>query len=216
MFRDSRSAAGAQESEGSQASENNVISIHRGALSGDAPPHGALTWQSPQQKARALRPWRSAVCKTFSDRSLRVAWVLSDLFNASKGYAFATDAHLAQETGLPLNKVQEALTALERGGAIIRMNRKNGSRAIRHIYPSAALIPPQIGGYNTPRQPGGQNRIRTPRTQLEASHLANAARANGKHWLTDTPLAEPVGASEAREPVGSAAAMPTTGMTVEP
>jgi hypothetical protein len=140
-------------------------------------PDGALTWASAEQRKRALQRWRRAILATFGDssRALRVAWVLADLFNVKSGYAFPSDRHLAEETGLRLNKLQETLTALERDGAILRVHRVQADgRTHRHIYPSRKFIPPTVGGGGTPQQPGGQNRSGTPRLRLPRTQLAQA------------------------------------------
>jgi hypothetical protein len=80
---------------------------------------------------------------------------------------------LANETGLPLKKLQAALTAMERNSAIIRVHVFINGRPQRRIFPSAALIPPAVGGVHTPQQPGGENlkKLRLPRSQFETAAL---------------------------------------------
>jgi hypothetical protein len=148
----------------------------------DKTPHQALTWTSSAQRRTALRIWRRAVFAAFgeSSRAIRVAWVLADWFDVKRGYAFGSDAALAQETGVPLNKLQETLTALDNGGAILRVHRVNADgNTQRHIYPSAALIPPSLGGGDTPQEPGGQRgsvtkTLRVPRSQLQLAALQSS------------------------------------------
>jgi hypothetical protein len=149
-------------------------------LKGDDKPDRALTWTSPAQRNRILNRWRSAIFVAFGDqaRCMRVAWVLSDLFHTKKGFAFASDPYLAKQTGLPVNKVQESLTKLDRGGGIIRAHALANGKSQRRIFPS---LPPGSGGGDTPRQPGGQNlstspRHRTPRTQFDMARLAARRR----------------------------------------
>jgi hypothetical protein len=102
--------------------------------------------------------------------------VLYDLFNAKLGYAFPTDSHLSKLTGLALDKLQSTLTILDRGGAIIRCHvEMPDGRTQRRIYPSAALIPAETGGADTPRLPGGQNLKRSPRIMKSQLALARAA-----------------------------------------
>ena len=102
-------------------------------------------------------------------RAIRVAWVLTDLFNVERGYAFPTNPYLAEETKLWENKLRETLLILENGGAIIRTNVTNPATGQnqRVIYPSTAIIPrpalghggrsPTLGQRGEPQQPGHQN-----------------------------------------------------------
>ena len=84
---------------------------------------------------------------TFAEqpRCLRVAWALDLLFNAKSGYAYPLNKQLANMTGLPVNKLQEALLTLERDGAIVRMFlvQPNG-RKQRVIYPATTLLPAEV------------------------------------------------------------------------
>jgi hypothetical protein len=122
---------------------------------------------------------------TFAERPrcLRVALgALDHLFNATRGYAYPTNAAIADMTGLPINKVQEALLTLEADGAIVRVSKVNGSRKQRLIYPSTALLPsaevtPTVGVGGHPQQVGVQNLRRTrsgspPRTEHERARLS--------------------------------------------
>jgi hypothetical protein len=47
--------------------------------------------------------------------------MLEHLFNTKTGFASASNAYLAAETGVMLTKVRDAMAALENGGAIIRV-----------------------------------------------------------------------------------------------
>jgi hypothetical protein len=110
-------------------------------LPAEVTPTGALTWETPTERRQALRRWRRMVCQSFnSRRALRVAWALSDLFNSKSGFAHAGDKYLAAEIGLSMKQVGEALAALDRGKAIIRVHRIVDGRTRRHIYP-AGLTP---------------------------------------------------------------------------
>ena len=88
-----------------------------------AAPSDVLTWGSAGERNRKLMPWRRAVSMTFAQqpRCLRVAWALDHLFNAKAGYAYPLNGHLANMTGLPIKKVQEALEKLDSDGAIARV-----------------------------------------------------------------------------------------------
>jgi len=115
----------------------------------DTAPSGALTWGSAAERNRKLIPWRRAISMTFAERPrcLRVAWALDGLFNGKSGYAYPVNADLANMTGLPINKVQDALLALESDGAILRITRvTSGGRRERLIYPATALLPTPAGG----------------------------------------------------------------------
>jgi hypothetical protein len=160
-----------------------------------APP-GALTWESAAQRNRLLKLWQRAVLATFgnSSRCIRLAWVLSDLFNAKTGYAYASNPYLADQTNIPENKMREALRELELGRAITRGWVTRNGKAQRVVYPSAALIPrPSLGQGEVPQQPGHLNlrRIRLPKSQFEYAHRAALARqerestACGKKEATD-------------------------------
>ena len=129
-------------------------------------------------------------------RCLRVAWALDHLFNAKTGYAYPHNKQLAKMTGLPINKVQEALLTLESDGAIVRRSivRPNGQPQ-RVIYAATALLPsvegvgpppalgvggqPPWGGVGGhPRQVGAYN-LKTPRmpkTELARARLAAELR----------------------------------------
>lgn len=148
----------------------------------DETPHAALTWHSRRQRGAALVKWRRAVFSAFGEhpRCLRVAWVLSGLFHADRGYAHASDPFLAKETGIALNKLQAALTALDRGGAIVRVHRFIGTRAQRHIYPAATMTTPAMGGADTPHLLGGQSlsRYTRPRSQLDLARAQAAGRSD--------------------------------------
>jgi hypothetical protein len=83
-------------------------------------PDEALTWKNSKQRSRRMFAWRCAVMTKFdsSARVLRTAWLLDSLCQ-KEGYAFATDDYISKTLGTPLNKVQQALTELERAGAVV-------------------------------------------------------------------------------------------------
>jgi hypothetical protein len=93
---------------------------------------------------------------TFAEqpRCLRVAWALDHLFNAKTGYAYPLNKHLANMTGLPINKVQKALLTLESDRAIVRLPiiRPNGQTQ-RVIYAATTLLP-SPGGVGPPLSVG--------------------------------------------------------------
>jgi hypothetical protein len=156
----------------------------------DTAPSGALTWASAAQRNRKLIPWRRAISMTFEvrPRCLRVAWALDHLFNAKTGYAYPLNEHLADMTGLPINKVQEALLTLESDGAIVRVTMVWHGQPQRVIYPAKALIPtpavgvgvtPTMGVGGHPQQVGVHNlikKVRLPKTELERARLAAKVR----------------------------------------
>lgn len=114
-------------------------------------PPNALRWFTSKQKTRLLRQWRSATSRKFAEhaRCLRIAWALEWLFG-KEGYAFPTDAFLSRELGMPINKVQAGLLALERKQSIIRMSVFVDGKAERRIWPSGADIHPMVGNTDTP------------------------------------------------------------------
>jgi hypothetical protein len=156
----------------------------------DSPP-GALTWKSSAERNRQLRIWRRAVFAIFGERPrcIRLAWVLTNLFNVNRGYAFPTNQYLAEATNMWVSHLREALLILESGGAIIRANVTNPTtdQIQRVIYPAAAIIPrpalghegrsPNLGQRGEPQQAGHQNLRRTPRIQSSQIALAKADSA---------------------------------------
>jgi Helix-turn-helix domain len=73
-------------------------------------------------------------------RSLKVAWVVATWAEA-RGYCFARNERIAEETGLAPNKVRDALTDLQRLGAIlIRWVRAPSGAQERRIYLSIKIV----------------------------------------------------------------------------
>jgi hypothetical protein len=151
----------------------------------DTAPSGALTWASAAERNRRLKLWRRAVFSIFGEqpRAIRVAWVLTELFNVKSGYAFPSNPYLAEQTHIAVNKLRETLLILENGGAIIRVAT---GRPQRVIYPATAIIPlpalgqggsPTLGQRGEPQQPGHQNLRRIPRIQSSQIALAKAESA---------------------------------------
>ena len=177
----------------------------------DTAPSGALTWASAAERNRKLIPWRRAISMTFAERPrcLRVAWALDGLFNGKCGYAYPVNADLTNMTGLPINKVQDALLALESDGAILRITRVTpGGRTQRLIYPATALLPtpavgvavtPTMGVGGHPQQVGVHNlkRARLPKTELERARLAAKLRqeraASERGTVVGCPSSETIG-----------------------
>ncbi len=123
----------------------------------DCPPSKALVWTNPTEKTQALGSWRRAVIRLFGNfgRTLRIAWTISELAG-QKGYAFPSDSYLSQDVGIPVSKVQESLTLLERADAIYRVH----VGATRRIYLNKRIIdvvalPPTAGGRASPLLRGG-------------------------------------------------------------
>jgi hypothetical protein len=128
-------------------------------LKHDDVPTAALTWEDASERRRRMENWRQAVFHKHgrSSRAVRVAWVLADLFNTKDGYAFPSNAYLADKTGLPLDKVENALADLD-GSAILRVHRENGGRMQRHIYPKMMQVPTRRkGGSHLPAEKEGIN-----------------------------------------------------------
>jgi hypothetical protein len=134
--------------------------------------------------------WQIAVSTEFagSVRIVRIAWLLSSLCQRD-GYAFCTDSYISETLTIPLNKVQQALTELERAGAIVRASSFVDGKAQRRIWPSTKIIPPTAGGMDTPRDDrvdtprrGGRDSIdkqRTPNSR-RISSTADAARLDAE------------------------------------
>jgi hypothetical protein len=186
----------------------------------DTAPSGALTWGSAAERNKRLMPWRRAVSMTFAEqpRCLRVAWALDHLFNAKTRYAYPRNKHLADMTGLPINKVQESLATLESDGAIVRLTivQPNGQKQ-RVIYAATTLLPspegvgpplpvgvgghPQWGGVRGhPQQVGVHNlikRARLPKTELDHARLAAKLRqereASERGTVVGCPSSEATG-----------------------
>jgi DNA-binding Lrp family transcriptional regulator len=124
---------------------------------------------------------------TFAERPrcLRVALgALDHAFNGKDNYAWATNADIANMTGLPITKVQDALATLEAEGAIIRYTVDNNGRKQRRIYPSTELLPkvevtPTVGVGGHPQQVGAHNlnrRRRMPRSEYDRARLSAQLR----------------------------------------
>jgi hypothetical protein len=146
-------------------------------------PADALTWRTARQRNLALWPWRKAVNREFAERArcLRVAWVLDIMFG-SDGFAFMADSWFEREVGLPINKVQEALLALEQGGAIIRASTYIEGKAQRRIWPSALILPPTVGDSDTPHRG-----IEIPPTA--GRHTQYYRKNGGNNGLSSTAMA---------------------------
>ena len=152
-------------------------------------PSGALTWTSTKDRNRVLKLWRHAVFAVFAEqpRAIRIASVLVDLFNVKKGYCFATNAYLAQETSIAANKLRATLLILEDGGAIIRANVTNPDtgQVQRVIYPATAIIPRPALGQGEPHlgAEGGAPAAGAPESEKNTPHpkLADRTGESGQH-----------------------------------
>jgi hypothetical protein len=134
--------------------------------------------------------WQCAVTTRFasSARVVRIAWLLS-LLSQKEGYAFPTDGYISETLGIPVNKVQQALTELERAGAIIRASSFVHGKPQRRIWPAIKIIPPTAGGMDTPRDDrvdaprgGGTDSIERPRSRKTGriSTTAEAAKRDAE------------------------------------
>jgi hypothetical protein len=154
-------------------------------------PDTALTWQSPAERNKVLSTWRRAVFWRFAakPRSLRLAWVLRDLFHVRDCYAFPRNSYLAAEAGP--RKVQETMAALEHGGAILRATIRVAGKRRRVIYPGAAVVEraarhahrgaclatPTVGhAHRGASSNKRKNTPRAPRTQREVAQAAAELR----------------------------------------
>lgn len=156
-------------------------------------PSGALSWRNATEKGHRRRAWRQAVWRLFRSRgrTVTLAWALETLSGA-RGFAFASDAALARECDLPVNKVQAALTEMERAGAIVRCHVSKGQAFERRIFLGAGIIsaaadtpqvggggiPPKLGLPDTPQVGGREERGRGNRRGLGAT--LDAARADAE------------------------------------
>jgi hypothetical protein len=151
----------------------------------------------------------------YQPRCLRVAWALDHLFNAKTGFCNASNPYLTNVTGLPENKLQEALATLESDGAIVRVvTVAPGCQRWRAIYPATALLPslgsppprgvtgspPRIGVTGHPHLLGVQNlskRARFPKTEHERARLAAKLRqereASERGTVVGCPSSEATG-----------------------
>ena len=172
-------------------------------------PDTALTWQSPAERNKVLSTWRRAVFWRFAakPRSLRLAWVLCDLFHVRDCYAFPRDSYLAAEAALLPRKVQETVAALEHGGAILRATIRVAGKRRRVIYPGAAVVERAArhahrGASSNKRK----NTPRAPRTQREVAQAAAELRErNARERTADAAgAAAPDAARCAAEGVGEA------------
>jgi hypothetical protein len=152
---------------------------------------GVLTWRTPHERNKLLRPWRLAVSIAFAEqpRCLRIAWVLDGLFNVKTGFCNASNSYLSKVTGLPVSKVQEALARLESDGAICRVTTlpTTGGQRWRAIYPATFLlanlregVTPTVGATGNPHQLGVQilrrKKARLPKSALDQARLAAELR----------------------------------------
>ena len=93
--------------------------------------------------------WRCATVAKLKRKAtlLSVAW---RSIACAGSYAYATDSYISKVLGIQLNHVQAALTTLEQDGAIIRASVFDNGKPERRIWPSTKIIPPKIGGMDTP------------------------------------------------------------------
>lgn len=136
----------------------------------NATPSGAMIWGTHAERDKAFANWRRALLHRFdaTPRVIKVGICVRDL--AGRGYCFAADKWLAEESGVPQAKISDALKVLEDGGAIIRAMVLDGNSRNRRIWlradfasilsPTAGDTPIPHGGQNLPPAVGGQNKER--------------------------------------------------------
>jgi hypothetical protein len=153
----------------------------------NATPPGALTWESAAERNRRLKLWQRGLFAMFGEqgRTIRLAWVLANLFNTKTGYCYATNTALSEMTMMAPNKVQATMLILEQARAIVRGSITHPSgRKLRVIYPATGISlgyggTPNLGVGGDPQQPGAHTlskRPRLPRTELERARLAATIR----------------------------------------
>lgn len=193
-------------------------------IAADTTPAGALRWRNSIERGQRADAWRRAVSSIFpaDGRVLRISWLLQRL--VAGGYCFATDAYIAAETGVPINKVSEALATLERADAIIRRHVLNGRKKQRRIWLSALVmndpnVPPTVGDTDTPRvgtnappSVGGQNRKYNKARENRVPDTMSTARLDAERrarWererfsLVEDEAGAPTGARQAHR-IGAA------------
>jgi hypothetical protein len=113
-------------------------------------PDGALTWKTAAQRSKRMFAWKCAVLAKYKSRAtiLCVACLLESLC-LKEGYAYATDTYISSTIGIHVNHVQTALTALERGGAIVRASVFVNGKPRRRIWPATQIIPTDMVGMDT-------------------------------------------------------------------
>lgn len=151
--------------------------------------------------------WRRAVLAAYPEgrRPARLGWLLSEL--ALRGFAFASDAYLAAESGVPLKHINTTLVDMERRGLIRREAgaRPDGSIG-RRIIPTMPTRPPMKGERNplsegsAPPCDGGakykEKAITRRRAVADLGTVADASRAVG--WaVSDLKVAALAGDAEA-------------------
>lgn len=128
----------------------------------NATPSGAMVWGAHAERDKAFANWRRALLHRFdaTPRVIKVGICVRDL--AGRGFCFAADKWLAEESGVPQAKVSDALKALEDAGAIIRGMVIDGNSRNRRIWLKAdfgGTLSPTVG--DTPIPQGDQNRSPT-------------------------------------------------------
>lgn len=106
-----------------------------------SPPRGAAIWLAGEGVAKrryaVLTRWTASVMKSGigSLRTTRVAWMLRDRFDLSKGHCFATDEALAKLTSIHPSHITTALKDLEDRGLIVRDHVEKDGKFRRRIWP---------------------------------------------------------------------------------
>ncbi|MCA3635057.1 MAG: hypothetical protein INF18_04990 [Methylobacterium sp.] len=157
----------------------------------------------------ARAAWRRAVLSAYPEgrRPARLGWLLSEL--ALKGFAYASDAYLAAESGVPFKHVNAVLVDMERQGLIRREigPRPDGSMG-RRIVPTLPAASPSVGDCDPLREgkeiPCGRGAKveekdeprRRSRAVADIGTVADASRAVG--WaVSDIKAAALAGDAEA-------------------
>ncbi len=111
----------------------------------DMTPRGVIHWSAGdlQQRNAAIANWRRALMAeiTKAPRPLKVAWLIASMVE-QRGYCFARDARIADETSVSPRKVRQAITDLEELGAIVVrwVDRTKGKGQERRIWLASAIL----------------------------------------------------------------------------
>jgi len=145
----------------------------------------AMAWTTHAERDKAFANWRRALLHRFeaSPRVIKVGICVRDL--AGRGFCFASDQRLSEESGVPQAKVSDALKALEDGGAIIRAMVLDGNSRNRRIWLRADFgntLSPTVGGTPIPHEGqnlsptvGGQNKERIRASVTTPVYTRNGA-----------------------------------------
>lgn len=149
-------------------------------------PEGAMSWDDSKEKGRRLYEWLRAVFAHFpgEGRVAKVAAILQNLFNFDQrrgGYAFVSNAGLAELATVPIDKVELTMTKLAEAGFIIRTHTfTRTGEPERHTWPALPKSgePAKTAGWKTIDQPA--KTAGSERSEYPADTAGGATRQNGR------------------------------------